>query len=120
MNKITFDNLPQAIGHLTEQVDELKKLLTRKHIREPTLQNKLSVDRAIALMSDHGLTISRSKLYKLTSKQQIPFSKFNNRIVFNKEDLDDWITENTSSKTNFYDNIKNVVESAKYKYNKSK
>ncbi len=115
MNPITYDNLPQAIGYLTAQVDELKKILLHKHIREPPLRSKLSVDKAIKLISDYGLNISRSKLYKLTSNQQIPFSKFNNRIVFTEEDLHNWIQENISSNTKKNDSIKSIVKSAQNK-----
>lgn len=43
------------------------------------------------------LDVSKSFLYKLTSKKEIKFSKPNGgKIYFKKADLDDWMLQNTS------------------------
>ncbi|MFK7000736.1 helix-turn-helix domain-containing protein [Flavobacterium oreochromis] len=44
------------------------------------------------------LNVSESFLYKLTSKNDIPFSKPNGgKIYFKKEDLNKWMTQNSTT-----------------------
>ncbi|OWP85302.1 hypothetical protein BWK59_00785 [Flavobacterium davisii] len=44
------------------------------------------------------LNVSESFLYKLTSKNEIPFSKPNGgKIYFKKEDLNKWMTQNSTT-----------------------
>ncbi len=46
------------------------------------------------------LRISKSSLYKMTSKRKIPFTKPNGgKMYFLKEDLDNWMLSNKSKST---------------------
>jgi len=110
--EILFEQLPAAVSEMLSDISEIKKILLKKHKREPTDSKKISLNDAIVFISNNGVKVSRSKLYKLTSSKQIPFSKFNNKLVFNESEILIWITNNTNS--NFSnESIKSVVDSAR-------
>jgi excisionase family DNA binding protein len=44
-----------------------------------------------------NLGISKSKIYKLTSKQAIPFVKIGSRVLFSHESIQSWIAEHEHS-----------------------
>lgn len=51
------------------------------------------------------LDVSSSFLYKLTSKNEIPFTKPNGgKIYFKKEDLNNWMLKNTSKSNDVLEN----------------
>ncbi len=51
------------------------------------------------------LKISKSSLYKMTSKKKIPFTKPNGgKMYFLKEDLDNWMLSNKSKSTEELEN----------------
>ena len=50
-----------------------------------------STEKILIFFKKRGLQISKSKLYKLTSAEDIPFSKFNNKLIFEKQELLPWI-----------------------------
>ncbi len=51
------------------------------------------------------LKISKSSLYKMTSKRKIPFTKPNGgKMYFLKEDLDNWMLSNKSKSTEELEN----------------
>lgn len=94
MNNITVTQLTET---------DVQKIV-RKEIREALeeylpIQNQskiLTIDEAATY-----LTISKSHLYKLTSRGTIPHSKQGKRIYFSKAKLDVWLLEN---------NVKGVTE----------
>ena len=84
--KISFENLPQAVSLLLEKVETLEQLLKSQ-------QNP-------ALPSDKPLTISQAAefvnltvptLYGFVSKRTIPFSKVGKRLYFSENELTSWI-----------------------------
>ena len=84
--KISFENLPQAVSLLLEKVETLEQLLKSQ-------QNP-------ALPSDKPLTISQAAefvnltvptLYGFVSKRTIPFSKVGKRLYFSEAELTSWI-----------------------------
>ena len=84
--KISFENLPQAVSLLLEKVETLEQLLKSQ-------QNP-------ALPSDKPLTISQAAefvnltvptLYGFVSKRTIPFSKVGKRLYFSEAELSTWI-----------------------------
>lgn len=119
-DELNFEKLPAAVSKILLDLAEIRKLLLRKHNREPTSNQKLSVEKTIKLLSDNGYQISKSKLYKLTSTQQIPYSKFNTRLVFKEFELLQWIEEQTIKNPNTQtESIKLISNSAIKSLNKS-
>lgn len=114
--ELSFEVMPKAIGMLLEEVAEIKKLLAFKPPREP-IEKKLSIEMAIKVFEDKGIKISKSKLYKLTSKQKIPFIRFNQRLIFEKSELIEWIEMETKRTDTRYKSIEIISKSAISKLN---
>lgn len=89
MENITFDCLPLLVTKLLEKADRIEMLLTEK--KEPAKPQWLGFSNALDYLDNSGLKLSDSKLQKLTASGQIPCSKFNNRLVFDTQELDSWV-----------------------------
>lgn len=90
-NQISFENLPSVVSKIFNDVSEIKKLLTENRPREPNDNGTLSLKNALIFLSTNGYEISKSKLYKLTSTGKIPYSKLNNKLIFYKNELSQWL-----------------------------
>lgn len=111
--KISFEALPEVVSYILDNIIEIKKILNNQKGREPTLKKHLTISEAIQFLGRQGFIISKSKLYKLTSSQQIPYSKFNNKLVFSESEIQNWIDKNiTYSLDNKNKSIENVIKSA--------
>lgn len=99
ITKTTYDNLPETIDLIYRELLELKKEFKPKEITKQ-YSSFLSVDKAIELIRDQGLTISKSTLYKYTSKKTIPFTTFNAYIVFEAKELRTWCISQQNKRSN--------------------
>ncbi len=99
ITKTTYDNLPETIDLIYRELLELKKEFKPKEITQQ-YSSFLSVDKAIEFIRDQGLTISKSTLYKYTSKRLIPFTTFNAHIVFEAKVLKTWCLSQQNKKYN--------------------
>jgi excisionase family DNA binding protein len=87
MEKINFDNLPQAVSLLLEKVDSLATLLENKSNNPNTVSNKpLSIQEAAKF-----LKLSVPTIYGMVSRREIPFSKLGKRLYFSESELTEWI-----------------------------
>lgn len=75
---------------LRESIDEIKSL----PIPEP-LPDRMDVFEACTLTG-----FSKSQIYKLTMKGEIPYSKFGKRLVFSRKALLHWMENSTVPSTN--------------------
>lgn len=79
-------NAITLLHELREKIESLN--LTTKEI--------LTLDEAVAY-----LKISKSYLYKLTHRKEIPFYKPSGKLIyFKKSELDDWVLRNRESNSN--------------------
>jgi predicted DNA-binding transcriptional regulator AlpA len=78
-------------------------------------------DRGGIELAEQVLGRSKSWIYKATMTNQIPFRRFNSTLVFNRVELEEWMTERTISANNS-DNVmsERLAESAKKKLLKYK
>ncbi len=81
---------PEELKELISEViaDTLPSSPTAK-----PLPDTINIDTAVSLLQEHGLEISRATLYKFTSRGDIPYSKFGNRLIFSREKLLQWMSE---------------------------
>ena len=86
MDKITFENLPQAVTELTETVNEIKRVLLEKTNQGPEPEELLTIKQASIL-----LNLSIPTLYGYSRKHEIPVCKRGSRLFFSKNDLFDWV-----------------------------
>lgn len=88
MEKINFENLPQAVSLLIEKVDSLTLLLETKSNNNPIAVSgkPLSIQEAAKY-----LCLTVPTIYGYVSRREIPFSKLGKRLYFSEADLMDWI-----------------------------
>ena len=85
--EINFENLPQAVAHLTKQVENLSELIkSRRTYSEP--EPEIPID---AQETADFLKVTLSTVYILNQKHEIPSCKRGKRLYFFKKDLIEWI-----------------------------
>jgi hypothetical protein len=108
----TFEQLEEVV------VQALKKVLPMKEEEPNSPPDTGSLAQAIAFLQENGYLMSKSKLYKLTSAEQIPFRHFERRLVFSRKELLEWIKSQTVSRSNSSETLLTLAKSARNKLNK--
>ena len=119
---LSFEKLPAAVSKILLELYEIRKLLLQKHKREPTDNEILSLEKALAFLLDNGCAMSKSKIYKLTSQQKIPHAKLSNKLIFYTHELTQWLelqaVKNPNTQTESIINSAIILSNKKYKYGK--
>ncbi len=85
--EITFENLPQAVTQLTNEVSEIKRLLLeRSGEPQPEADELLTIEQAAEF-----LKLSKATLYTKVHKAEIPVCKRSHRLYFSRQDLMEYI-----------------------------
>ncbi len=88
MEKINFENLPQAVSLLLEKVDSLEQLLKSQQ----TIISQAPSDRPMSIKeAAKFVNLTVPTLYGFVSKRTIPFSKVGKRLYFSETELTSWI-----------------------------
>ena len=82
----TFEQLPNVIADLKNEVKEMKALLLQKANTQTESNNPLSIKEVAELT---GLTVPT--LYGYCQRNEIPYHKKGNRLYFFKSNVIDWI-----------------------------
>lgn len=90
MTKTTFNDLPEKIDLLLEEVRDIKEILLKKMKQPKEVPKHLSLDDAIIFLASQGYKLSKSAIYKKTSNRTIPFTRFNGKLLFKTQDLLIW------------------------------
>ena len=86
-NEITFDKLSQAVGYLTEQVEQILKIVA-------ALQPQTAIDKHRLVEIDEARKITRKAkptIYTLARKGLIPAYKRGEKLYFYEDELLRWI-----------------------------
>jgi len=110
--EITFDKLPQAITYLTEQVAELKQLVS-------VLQPPPSEKHVLVEIDDACRIIKKAKptIYALVRKGLLPSYKKGKKLYFYEDELLGWI-ENGRRNTpqqNYEDMLATIQRGVRHK-----
>ncbi len=105
-DEMTFDKLPQAITYLTEQVAELKQLVS-------VLQPPQSEKHVLVGIDDACRIIQKAKptIYALVRKGLLPSYKKGKKLYFYEDELLEWIEDgrrNTSGQN--YDQMLTAMQ----------
>ena len=87
--QITFDKLPQAVGYLTEQMEQIRKMVA-------ALQPQASSDKHRLVEIDEACKITRKAkptIYTLARKGLIPAYKKGKKLYFYEDELLQWISK---------------------------
>ena len=89
---ITFDNLPEAVKHLLQEVAYIKNHLLNEAATTVAPASP-ETEKELLTVKDMSkkLDITEGAIYNLTSAQKIPFFKRGGRIYFDREEIDEWI-----------------------------
>lgn len=96
-----FENLRFCVQMLSERVERFSPLalesvenMNRRIVR---LENEVALDKRMLTSQEAAdyLGVSREQLYQLIRTGKLPFVKPNRKMFFNKERLDEWVSENS-------------------------
>ncbi|QXP69208.1 helix-turn-helix domain-containing protein [Polaribacter sp. R2A056_3_33] len=93
-NNISFDNLPQAVAHLVNELETIKSLVEknqRPQVKEQRIP--IGIDEACKLIGKAKPTV-----YTLVRKRILPSYKNGKKLYFFRDELLEWI-ENGRRKT---------------------
>lgn len=85
--QITFDKLPQAVGYLTEQMEQIRQMMA-------ALQPQTSSDKHRLIEIDESCKITRKTkptIYTLACKGLIPAYKRGEKLYIYEDELLQWI-----------------------------
>ena len=86
-NEISFKNLPSAVAHLNNQVEELKELILRKEsVSIPQKKTPIDIEKACEIIGKAKPTV-----YTLVRTRQIPCYKSGKKLYFFEDELLEWI-----------------------------
>ena len=94
---ITFNDVPDEVAQIKAMVTQVLMLLTKP--AEPPQPQQFGVSGLHTYIRSKGLEMSPSKQQKLCANGLIPCSKFNNKLVFNQDEIDRWIESQTTQNT---------------------
>lgn len=88
VNEISFENLPKAVAHLVNEVEELK-LLVEKGQATVLPQKRIPIG-----IEEACLIIGKAKptVYALVRKRMLPCYKNGKKLYFFEKELLEWIT----------------------------
>lgn len=86
--EISFDNLPKAVAFLSDQIAEIKQLVTNQHsASEPEKRIPVDIETASKIIGKAKPTI-----YTLVRERKIPCYKNGKKLYFFEDELVAWIS----------------------------
>lgn len=86
MNKLTLEQVPEAVRQIQADISEIKRLLNPGAI-QPKDKNRLMILPEAA----EFLNLSKPTIYRHVSARSIPFHKQGSRLYFIEAELLEWI-----------------------------
>jgi len=94
MEVLSFEQLPNVVASLSNEVKELKALLLRKAETQPEADNPLNI-KEVAKLTE----LSVPTLYGYVQRNEIPYYKTGNRLRFFKSEIINWIKKGKQKST---------------------
>lgn len=85
-NSVSFNDVPEVLSQLLNEVAGLKKMIANIQIPTPTKRIPIEIEEASKLIRK-----SKKTIYTLTSKNLIPHYKRGKKLYFYEDELIDWI-----------------------------
>ena len=97
--------------------DELRSLIEEIFTRsckkvenlEKSSAEHMTLEDAMIFLKGNGFPTSKAKLYRLTSKNEIPHRKYGNKLVFSRKQLMDWALKNAPNMTDHTEDIVSFI-----------
>lgn len=81
----------QLQSMICNAVESILPKLAEYRPKEPVKSDALTLEEAAAYLKEQGLPITKSTLYNLSFKDDIPYRKVGRRLVFSRRELAEWI-----------------------------
>lgn len=85
MERIIITTPEELTALIREVFKELQSVKPEKAVSE-----NLDLKGAIELLNQNGYPTSKGKMYQLTHRQQIPYKKYCNKLIFERRKLLEW------------------------------
>jgi excisionase family DNA binding protein len=117
--KTSLNNIFEKIDFIVNSIEKIESKLKVKEIIKPP-PKKFSINQTIIFLSERGVNISKSSIYKLTSSKSISFQRFGNRLVFSEDELEMWVADQLKEKNESnVESVMRISNSARNKINKN-
>lgn len=87
MDRITFEQLPQAFTELFSKVENIERLLLHKSAASTKPEDELLTIEEASIF----LKLAVTTLYGYVQRSEIPVSKGAKRLYFSKKELMEWV-----------------------------
>ena len=91
---LRFEDIPALLLQQQAQLTRIEMMLARPAV--PQKPQQFGVAGLLDYLASLGLPLSKSKQQKLTADGLIPCRKFNNKLIFKQDEIDEWIQSQTS------------------------
>lgn len=89
MEKLTFEQLPEAVALILEKVSRIEKMLSKGKGADDELKPMLTITEAAEYMG-----LSLSSLYKMTHRREIPVYKpSGGKVYLKREDINAYLSK---------------------------
>ena len=89
VNEISFENLPKAVAHLTNEIAEIKSMVQNAKISEPKAKRiPIGIEDVCKIIGKAKPTI-----YTLVRQRKIPCYKNGKKLYFFEDELLEWISK---------------------------
>lgn len=96
MEKLTFENLPEAVQLILEKLETLEKLLVRSQTQKAETEGNIDISAASSILG-----LAKATIYSKVCRGEIPAFKLGKKLLFNRKELDEYIKSN-KDQTNFH------------------
>ena len=119
MNEIQ-NHLQHQIEMVLQELVEIKSIIRQQECFNATNDSDKAMQylNAIRFIKEKGISMSKSKLYKLTSSNEIPYRKAGNRLIFYPYELEKWCNcQVINPQEHLMPSNLLIIKSAQKKYN---
>jgi hypothetical protein len=88
--KTTHNNLPEQVDYLISEIFKIKEILLSRIKKPEEIPKNMTLEEAILFLQREKIPMSKSKLYKLTSSNKIPYRKAGTKLIFYSGELSQW------------------------------
>lgn len=86
--KLTFEELPQVVATLVDEIRELKSILLSQHTSKESEIQWFNVEELRAYLPSHP---ARQTVYGWICHRAIPYRKKGKKLLFLKSEIDEWL-----------------------------
>ncbi|WP_379090625.1 helix-turn-helix domain-containing protein [Pedobacter sp. UC225_65] len=96
MEKLMFENLPEAMQLVLEKLERLENILLGQQNKKPEPKENIDITAASGLLG-----LAKATIYSKVCRGEIPAFKLGKKLLFNRKELEAYI-EGNKDQTNFH------------------